>query len=463
MADYISLSLSTASNADLSLLAYNNGREDSRCYMKVINSTGFELQPMEKISVLIIPQSDPITPTEASGYLADENQRSDASRGMYIYRYQNTESQPKSLTELCTFTLTSLVYENIKFDLYWLQNNDGSIIFDSDTSGVYSFPHNLQPHEIDLDAELLDDNTKVRYTLTFPEVNNSGSVDYTSEKPYLLNLSYKYGDGTVTGYFSGSPISFVNSSSYTDFDPGYPTSGIIFDLSFYDDRPSWKGVPAQYMFRVNYNCADPVLTGSYPIEIPINHQQWADEQIINLDSFVSTNINTAKLRKVDEVFVERGVIDRERFSIGIKDICIKSNVYKRKGIYISKPYVTDFPIYTFSLRADESIPEYQGINIYDTVQYFIEFNSRPWLRLSPINRNLELFSNGSSVPKMFIFDADSKEKSESIKFLDYQAPVNIFRVKIVFDLTAVKESRFIPPEIRDYDCIVFDKNQLLEI
>ena len=464
MADYISLALTPTSDAGLSLQAYNKGREDSSCYMKVINPAGFKLQPLEKIAVLIIPDTDPITASEASGYLADINQRSDPARGMYIYRTQNNESTANTLTELCTFTLTSRTFENVKFDIYWLQDQEGTVIFNSNTAGVYSFPHNLQPHEVSgVHAELINDNTKVRYTIAFPEVNNSGSTDYSAQSPYLLNLTYMYGSEVLSGYFGSNVYEFPDALTYSGFSAGAPTSGIVFELPFYDPRPIWQAVPAAYTIRLNYNCADPILTGSYPLEIPINHQQWSDEQIVNLDSFISTNTDPAKLRKVDEVYIERGVIDRKRFSIGIKDIVVKNNVYKRKGIYISKPYTTDFPLYTFSMKVDEFIPEYPNTDPYELVQYFIEFNSRPWLRISPINRNDELDSNGQIVPKMFIFDSDPGEGSTSVGFLEYQAPVNIFRVKIVFDLSSVTETLFIPPEIRDYDCIVFDKNQLLEI
>jgi hypothetical protein len=463
MADYISLSLTPTSDAGLSLQAYNNGQEDSSCYMKVVNAGGFSLQPLEKLSVLIIPDTDPITPIEASGYLSDTNQRSDTARGMYIYRTQNTESTPKTLTEVCTFTLTSVLFENIKFDVYWLQEQEGTVIFSSNTGGVYSFPHNLQPGKVKVQAELINDNTKVRYTLKFPEVNNSGSPDYSTQKPYLLNLSYMYGTGIVSGYFGGNVYEFPDVLTYSGFSAGEPTAGIVFELPFYDQRPLWQEVPASYKFRLNYNCADPILTGSYPLLIPINHQQWADNQIIDLDTQISTNIDPAKLRKVNEVYIERGVIDRKRFSIGIKDIVVKNNVYKRKGTYISKPYTTDFPLYTFSMKVDEFIPNYPETNPYDLVQYFIEFNSRPWVRISPINRNNEIGSDGELVPRMFIFDSGLGDVSTSVSFLNYQAPVNIFRVKIVFDLSSVNETMFIPPEIRDYDCIVFDKNQLLEI
>lgn len=460
MPNYISLYLDSASSAGLSLYPYNKGNV---CYFRVSNISGFQLQPSEKISVLIVPHDDPLTALDASGYLADPKISSDSSRGIYIYRYQNTEGSTKTVKELCNLALTSTDWENIKYDLYWLQEYGSGAIFSSGTSSVYSYPHNIQPNEVGIVAELVDDNIRMRYTLTFDEVNNSGSVDYGSDKPYLFNIFYKYGDGVLTGYFSGSTLEFSGAYDFKGFDPGAPTDGIVFDLPYYDPREGWNAVPAQYVFKVNYNCADPLVTGSFPLSIPINHQRLSDNELIDLDAWIGTNLDPTKLRKVDNIFIERGVIDRRRLSIGIKDISVRQNSYRKKGIYVSKPYSSDFPLYTFSLRTDEFIPDYPNLDPYNVVQYFVEFNSRPWLRISPINRNVETTSDGKAVPKMFVFDSDPGEGSESVSFLEYQAPVTIFRIKIAFDLSRLTDEQFIPPEIRDYDCITFDKNQLLEL
>ncbi len=458
--DYIILSTSAVSDAGLQIAP--TGYADAVSYMKVYSPSSYELKPTEKISILIIPDSVVITPTEASGYLADPNKTSDSSIGMYIWRYTNSDTVT-TRTDFHVFPLDRS-YENVKYDLYWLQEHDGSVIFNSKTAGVYSYPHNLQPQELRIVAELINDNTRMKYTLYFPEVNNSGSVDYgVGNAPYLLNISYTYGTGTITGYFGATEYTFENSTTYLGFNAGEPTTGITFNLPYYDQRQGWNQVPAQYTFRVGYNCADPLVTGSLPLVIPINHQTLSDNQIIDLDSWVTTHLDDNRLRKIDEVHIERGVIDRTRLSIGVKDIAIKQNTYKKKGVYVSNQYSSEFPVYTFSLRVDEFIPDYGSVAKYDAVQYFIEFNSRPWVRISPMNRNLEIDAAGKPVPKMFVFDKDPGQGSESISFLDYQAPVNIFRLKIVFDLSGVEDNLFIPPEIRDYECIIFDKNQLLEL
>jgi len=458
--DYIVLSTSSASNANFQIAP--TGLAGPISYMKVFNPSEFTIRPTEKVSVLVIPNDDPITLLEASGYLADTNQTSDTTRGMYIWRYTNDTSAPQSMVDFRLFPL-GRTFENVKYNLYWLQEHAGEVIFDSETAGVYSFPHNLQPQELRIGAEIIDDNTRMRYTLRFPEVNNSGAADYgAGNQPYLLNISYAYGTGTVSGYFGGTTYTFSDTVTYSGFDAGAPTDGIVFDLPYYDLRPGWYQVPAQYTFRVNYNCADPAITGSIPLSLPINHQLITDSGVLDLDSWVTTHLDDTRLRRIDEVYIERGVLDRTRLSIGIKDIAVPQKTYKRKGTYVSNPYTSEYPIYTFSLRVDEFIPDYAGIQKYDIVKYFVEFNSRPWVRISPLNRDLEL-DGSTTVPKLLVFDSDPGQGSESVSFLDYQAPVTIFRIKIAFDATAVTDTLFIPPEIRDYKCVIFDKNQLLEI
>ena len=460
--DYIILSTSALSDAGL--LIAPTGYNDAFSYMKVYNPNTFEIRPEEKISVLIVPHDLGITASEASGLLADPDQISITSSGLYIWRYTNVDS-PITQSNLHVFPIER-AYENVKYDLHWLQQQVESTIFNSNIAGVYSYPHNLQPQEARLKAELIDNNTRMRYTLIFKEVNNSGSEDYRpSNMPYLLNISYTT-SGTVTGYFGSSEYVFSDDLIYSGFAAGEPTSGIVFDLPFYDPRVVENRVPAQYVLRVGYNCADPLVTGSLPLSIPLNHQSLSTSELIDLDTWVSTHANFDHLSKVDEIYIEPAIdeaIDRTRLSIGIKDISIKQNAYKKKGTYVSNPYSSEFPIYTFSLRVDEFIPQYSNLSQYDAVQYFVEFNSRPWIRISPMNRNLELDSEGESVPKMFIFDKDPGQGSTDISFLDYQAPVNIFRIKIVFDLSTLNDNLFIPPEIKDYECIIFDKNQLLEL
>ena len=364
--------------------------------------------------------------------------------------------------------LEDYAYENVEFDLYWLQTLGEGTIFDSDTAGVYSFPHNIQPQEVRVGLQLVDNNTTMRYTLNFSEFNNIGDANYTGDnQPYLLSIAYIHdydNTGVVSGVVDGSTILFSGGYDWEPL-PSGSNSGLVIDLPFYDTRAQYDGTPAQYNILLNNNCADPSITGSYSFALPVNHQELVDTQLIDLDTYISTNIDPDKIRRTGEVQVDREVIDRKRLSIGINDIAIRQNTYRRKGVYVSKPYITDFSIYTFSLKVDEFIPDYPDVNPYDTVKYFIEFNSRPCEPISPVHRQMEIDANGNLLPKLFVFDKGSEDALdlENVKYLDYGASVNIFRVKIVFDLSNVSQTQFIPPEIKDYECILFDKTQLLEL
>lgn len=468
MSDFINVSLGASSNASFSLAAYNNGREDPNLYFKIRNTSGFTIQPQETVRALIVPKSDGMTALEASGLLADPNSTNDVSRGIYYSRYYNDQNQEKTLTDMPLIRLDGYTYENVEFELYWLQSLADGVIFDSDTAGVYSFPHNIQPQEVRVGLQLIDNNTTMRYTLNFSEFNNIGDANYAGNNlPYLLSILYRYDPyrtGVVSGVVDGSTILFSGAFDWEPL-PSGSNSGLVIDLPFYDTRAQYDGTPAQYSILLNNNCADPTITGSYPFVLSLNQQDLADQQLIDLDTYITTNIIPDNIRRVGEVPVDEGTITRKRLSIGINDIAIRQNTYRRKGVYVSKPYTTDFSIYTFSLKVDEFIPDYPEVNPYDTVKYFIEFNSRPWEPISPIHRQNELNNDGMLLPKLFVFDKGPEDALdlENIKYLDYGASINMFRVKIVFDLSNVPQTQFIAPEIRDYTCILFDKTQLLEL
>lgn len=466
MASYVTASFRSQSSADLVPIGYNNGREDPNIYMKAWNPSRFTVQPSEIIRALVVPHSATITDAIASGLLADTTSTDIPNSGYYFsVEYVNETTAGQSLKELPPIKVGS-GYENTLFDLYWLQTLGDDVTFGKDTSGTYSWPHNIQPEEVEVTAELTNNNTRMRYMFTFNEVTNSGSPPYGTERPYLLNVTYTndWASSIVTGYISGITMAtFTAADDWEYFSAGSATSGMIIELPYYDQRPTYSNVPAQYTFRLNYNSPLSGQMGSIPFELPLSHQQFDIDQLVALDTYVSTYTDPNKIKRIGEVPIDKTVIDRRRMSIGVNDIAVRENAYKRKGLYISKPYVPDFPIYTFHLKVDEFIPTFEGLNPYDMVKYYAEFNGRPWQQISPINRSLEFDEDGVPVPRLFVFDKDPGTETEGMKFLDYEARVVSFRLKIAFDFSQVEESRFVPPEIRDYDCIVFDKNQLLEL
>lgn len=468
MPDHTTISIGSASNAGLRLVAHNNGREDPAVYFKLQSAAGMSIQPSEVVKALIVPHDDPtMTAAEASGLLAGATQTDDVSRGLYYSIYQNETNEVKTITELPQVRLQDLTYENTKFDLYWLQNLGSQVIFDSDTSGTYSWPHNPQAQEVRIAGELINQNTRVRYNVTWGPIANEGDTGYGASGPYLFALGYRNtwytATNVVEAVVDGNPVQFSGSLDYETFGSGVAPSGITVEVPYYDPRPTFSGVPANYMFWVNYNTPLPDQTGAQVLPVPINHQDMGTNFLADLDSFVATQLNPANLRKVNELKIDRDTIIRRRMSIGVKDIVVKQNTYKKKGVYISLPYTSEFGIYTMSMKVDEFIPDYPDLDPYNVVQYWLQFNNKDWERLSPVNRGTELDLNGNAVPKLMVFDRDPGDAGSNIRFLDYGTDVSVFRVKIVFDASAVPDAQFIPPEVRDYDCIIFDKNQLLEI
>lgn len=463
MPDYFSTSLGAISNANLSLSGYNGGSADPKVYLKAKNDSGFVVKPGETIRALVAPQSSSITDLIASGMLADAYS-TDVSESGYFFSKTFVNEKNKQITayELPVITVTRS-YENTLFDLYWLQTLESQVIFDSNTAGVYTWPHNIQPEEITVSGELINDNTRMRYTVIWSEIANADSAAYTTENPYLLNIRYENDNlSTVTGYMDGNPIEF-QANTWSGYAAGSASGGLTFDLAYYDERPVDNVAPASYIISINNKCPLPDVTGAIPFEIPVNHQVFDKNQLVDLDTYVSSSVDPGKMNRVDDLLIDPRTIDRRRLSIGIQDIAIRENSYKKKGIFVSNAYVTDFPLYIFYMKVKEYIPSYGGLNPYDLVKYFIEFNGKPWQQISPINRSREVDSDGKSIPRMLVFDKDTGTTLEGTKFLDYEAPVISFRVKITFDLSQVEESNFVPPEIKDYDCIVFDKNQLLEL
>jgi hypothetical protein len=196
--------------------------------------------------------------------------------------------------------------------------------------------------------------------------------------------------------------------------------------------------------------------------LKIDHQDMlnSNQYFSDLDRLATDKTDKALLKKVEEIKIEKSVIDRRRLSIGINDIAVKNNTYSKQGTYVSKFYPVDFNIYTFSLKVDEYIPKYLNLESYDVIKYYVEFNSEKLERISPINRKNE-YENELLVPKMIIFDK-VYEETDYVKYLEYTNIIG-FKIKIIFDLSSLQESQFPPPEVRDYRCIVYNKEKFFNV
>jgi len=460
MATIFRVDLGTTSSIDLGLSALNLG--DSKLHFEIDGATSYQIQPTSKVRAMIVPSSSTITSTEISGLLTRQNIQNIPTSGFYFFEGGENNSSQDNLT-FKTLTIDEIQWENQTFDLHWVVLRGNDVFYDSNTIGIYSLPHNIQPSEIIISGNLLSGGDQIKYDIIWNEIQNDDDIQYgsyPSDGPYSLNVLYKY--PSVGDYVSG-----FSSTIY--YGSGTMSSGISIILPFYDERKTYQNTPAIYNFELNNVTASGNILmkpGSTPLVITIDHQKMLDSNFYfkNLDNYTFKYADKNKLRKMDiPIKIDSSIINRTRIGIGISDISIKENTYVKQGIYVSKQYPLDFNMYTFSLRVNETIPDYSNLNPYDMVKYYVEFNSNKWEAISPINRKDEYF-NGSLVPKIFIFDKTPDEDiSDQVKYIIYNSNVNAFRLKIIFDLSSVIESKFIPPEIRDYKCIIYDKDQFFNV
>jgi hypothetical protein len=358
--------------------------------------------------------------------------------------------------------LLSYDFENTLYDLHWVQILDLSVLYDN-YSGFYSYPHNLQGVEVNLTMEPIL-GTIVRYGVSFPSIVNEADALYTSHQPYQLGFFYSsfvpsvvYSASQLSGTINGNDVVFEANETSGYAPPS--NTGFIFELPMYDPRPGYESVPGNFEIYVGYRGAG----GAEPQLLKFNspHKDFLEKVLPKLEGSITNSFEDYNFHKVGEVLVPEGTIQRNRLAIGIKDIYISKNIYNKKGIYISPYYYSENGIYTFSIKAEEILGSYPNTDPYSVVRYLVEFNGLEWVPISPFNRDQELNSEGEIIPKLLVFDK-AFSQTESVKYLNYTINVSTFRVKILLDTSAVT-GEVIPPEIKNYKCIIFDKNQLLEI
>ena len=465
--DFVTV-LDSQSSVGITLAPLNLGNEF--LYLALYpDVTTYPMSPTQKLRAVVIPSGHGLSDTVISGMLRDENTTDEYDSGIYYQQNKNNSSDVRYLY-LNTIKIDNISYENTIYDVYWLNSLGDAHIFGSNNTGYYTFPHNIQPHEVSMSGTLISDSTNLQYTVVFNNITNENSITYSGaandppDAPYYAHVTYLHLDEDET-YVSGQ----IGSGIY--YDAGNAGSGITFNLPFYDLRPPAPTTPAVYKLQINNNSASSTKPGSTPLDITLDHSSMSNGStsvgsfIKDLDSLASSTPNIKNIKKIEEdVYIEPDVIDRRRLSIRIEDVAIRENTYKRIGTFISEYTNLDYNMYTFSIRVKEFIPEYPDINKYDTIKYFIEFNNNEWEQISPINRSTEVFSTSKFIPKLFVFDLPPDESDlGSVKYLNYISATNSFRIKIEFDLSSIKEAKFTPPEVMGYRAIIFDKAQFLDL
>lgn len=447
------------SGVDHKLVAFNTGGQDLGFRVSG-DSTSITLAPNEKLHYMIVPSGLGFTDTQASGILYGQT-TDDEDTGQFFAYLENTTKDTKEFG-YPTFTIPKN-WENTPFYLYWLKWIPDTTFrsFDKYASGVFSFPHNLQPDNVTISGLLDSDEKTINYWVNYPVLKNEGHSEYSgyTDLPYKVYVRYTYPDNSSPYNIDASGF----ESGWKYYASGVMDSGIYFQLPFYDQRDSWENIPATYTFRLNYNSAGDVQPGSTPLDVVLNHAFIQNNFFSNLKSLAAAQPVKENLELVQNISIPADVISRRRLAIGIEDIKSVERVFKKNGVYVSNAYNLDFSIYTFSLHVEEFIPTYEGINPYDVVKYYVEFNNGEWYRISPINRDDEMEEN-TPVPKLFVFDSPPQiQQGTLLKYIEPDGLINNFRIKIVMDLTSLDDSIFVPPEVGKYKCMIFDKQHVSTI
>jgi hypothetical protein len=165
--------------------------------------------------------------------------------------------------------------------------------------------------------------------------------------------------------------------------------------------------------------------------------------------------------KIGEIPIKNDVVAKKRLMVGIEDAALMSSQFTKKGIYVSEYYNVDDPIYTFSLKSAETIPDIQGLRLSDVIKYYVQFHSQDWIRVSPITRGEE-YEENKFVPKFLVLDKlNLGGISTEIAEYSYDFPVYSLRVKIEIDMSAVTSTNFLSPMVLYYECHVTDRNYAL--
>ena len=126
-------------------------------------------------------------------------------------------------------------------------------------------------------------------------------------------------------------------------------------------------------------------------------------------------------------------LDVKRWSIGIRDISIDSEIYQNSSELISKPFNFPYPIEYLMLYSDYSIPiEYKNNleNDIEPISYYISVDdSTTWLPISPVENPFN-----SEVPEIYAFNQNisSELRLPGVAYLDSKNAINSVRVRIVF-------------------------------
>ena len=365
MSSHFSVSFPAPVNATGILIPFNTGNQSLGFQVSGVDPT-IELQPGELIKYMIKPTGLALTDTQISGILNGQTVDDESTGQFFTYIHNTTELTKRY--EFPKFIFPS-AWENTEFTLHWLQTNNGQSFshYGAYTTPVYSYPHNIQPNEVQISGVVGPTEKTIDYSIFFKPLVNEGSTDYAGgdDLPYTIYVEHSTPDNstpynlTVDGFESG----------WKFYPSGAALSGITFTVPFYDNRDGSEIIPAKYTFNINYNSAGPDQPGSIPLQVNIDHEQLKDSFFADLTALASSSPKIENLHEVNNITIPAGVISRKRLAIGIEDIKSLERVFEKTGVYVSNAFNLDFSIYTFSIKAEEYKQIYPNCIKKFTIKY----------------------------------------------------------------------------------------------
>lgn len=348
-------------------------------------------------------------------------------------------------------------YENTIYKVGYYANyfdSDNTIVYNPLTeilSDVYVTNTSLlDPGKLQVTAALTSSEpttSNININITQDrEITNRGLV---SPGPYLVSVSGVDGWYTPTG---GEATGYDDADNYFN----YATSGMLLSLPYISGSQESASVYEIQLRWLNQLAVetDPLIFNTSTIKTSIDDFDDGD-----LEAFVDVSV-----KRVTEIPIKNDVLQKKRYSIGIEDLALVNETFKKQGFWISNHYTIDDPIYTFFLKVGETIPALIDIPVYKMVKYYVQFANQDWIRISPINRGDEVDEDGNVVSKFFVLDQlNLGYISTSLLELPYNFPVFSFRIKIEIDMNFLTSKNFISPSIDYYECHITDRNSFLRI
>lgn len=278
------------------------------------------------------------------------------------------------------------------------------------------------------------------------EITNRG---LSAPKPYLVMISGVAGYYTPTGSITSDPSGIANFFDYS-------LSGMALNLPYISGTQT---APDVYDIQLGWldqqNNVTPLL---------IFNTQGIKTSVDEFDDGDLSAFTDVSVKRIGEIPIKSDVLKKKRYSVGIEDLALVNETFKKQGVWISDYYTIEDPIYTFFLRVGETMPSSVDVPPYDMVKYYVQFANQDWIRISPVNRGDELDEDGAIVSKFFVLDRLNLGKiSTDLKELPYEFPVFSFRIRIEIDMNFLASKSFISPSIDYYECHVTDRNSFLRI